>query len=112
MIMILNQKLLRPSSYFQKKVTNLTYGLNWLENEIEKKRYNLSILDNRTKELTYIEEGVHPISIEDKSIKQLSSNMGLTRRNDFNKNNSDHNFSDDSYIEVFYASGDWHNLTP
>jgi hypothetical protein len=96
--------------YLQKKVANLTYGLNWLENEIKKKRYNLSVLDNRTKELTYIEEGVRPIPMEDKSIRRVCSNMGLTRRNDFNKNNASRNFSDDSYIEVFYASGDWHNV--
>jgi hypothetical protein len=96
--------------YLQKKVANLTYGLNWLENEIKKKRYNLSILDNRTRELTYIKEGAYPISIEDKSIAQVPSNMGLTRRNNFNKNNASHNFSDDSYIEVFYASGDWQNV--
>jgi hypothetical protein len=96
--------------YLQKKVANLTYGMNWLENEIKKKRYNLSILNNRTKELTYIEEGVYPISMEDKSIRRVSSNIGLTRGNDFNKNNASHNFSDDSYIEVFYASGDWHNV--
>jgi hypothetical protein len=97
--------------YLQKKVANLTYGINWLENEIKKKEYNLSILHNRTRELTYT-ESVYPRSIEDKSIKHASSNMGLTRRNNFNKNNPSHNFSDDSYIEVFYASGDWHNLTP
>jgi hypothetical protein len=96
--------------YLQKKVVNLTYAVNWLENEIKKKRYNLSILDNRTRELTYIEEGAYPISMEDKSITQVPSNMGLTRRNNFNKNIASHNFSDDSYIEVFYASGDWHNV--
>jgi hypothetical protein len=40
-------------SYLQKKAANLTYGIDWLENEIKKKEYNLLTLNNRTRELTY-----------------------------------------------------------
>jgi hypothetical protein len=43
---------------------------------------------------------------------QVSSNAGLTRRDDFNKINNGYMINDDSNTEVIYASGDWHNLTP
>ncbi|MFZ0895227.1 MAG: hypothetical protein WAZ77_12065 [Candidatus Nitrosopolaris sp.] len=39
--------------YLQKKVANLTSAASWLENEIKKKRYTLSILHTRTRELPY-----------------------------------------------------------
>jgi hypothetical protein len=73
--------------------------------EVKKKEYNLSILDNRTRELTY-----RAIPLEDKSISQISSNIGLTRRNDFNKINNGYMINDDSATEVIYASDDWHNV--
>jgi hypothetical protein len=96
--------------FLQKKVANLTSAASWLENEIKKKEYNLSVLDNRTKELKYRgdctyrgyrEDSMYPISsvhstmaftyskddiypnIEDKSIRPVSTNIRLTRRNDF-----------------------------
>ena len=47
--------------YLQKKVANLTSAASWLENEIKKKEYNLSILDNRTRELMYREVSMYPI---------------------------------------------------
>jgi hypothetical protein len=99
--------------FLQKKVANLTSAASWLENEIKKKEYNLSVLDNRTKELKYRgdctyrgyrEDSMYPISsvhstmaftyskddiypnIEDKSIRPVSTNIRLTRRNDFSSN--------------------------
>jgi hypothetical protein len=87
--------------FLQKKVANLTYGIECLENEIKKKEYNLSVLDNRTKELMYREVSMYPISsvysakaltyradnvyptfMDDSSIRPVSSNMKLMRRND------------------------------
>ena len=50
-------------SYLQKKVANLTSAASWLENEIKKKEYNLSVLDNRTKELMYREVSMYPILV-------------------------------------------------
>jgi hypothetical protein len=48
--------------FLQKKVANLMDGIKWLENEIKKKEYNLSVLDNRTKELAYREDSMYHIS--------------------------------------------------
>jgi hypothetical protein len=45
-------------------------------------------------------------------MRQVSSNMGITRRNDFNKTNNCYKINDDTDTEVIYAYGDWHNLTP
>ncbi len=107
--------------YLQKKVANLTSGIEWLENEIKKKEYNLSVLDNRTKELKYREDSMYPISsvhstmaltyskdgiypnIEDKSIRPVSTNMRLMRRNDFSSNC---NLIDSLATEVFDAWAD------
>ena len=85
--------------YLQKKVANLTSGIEWLENEIKKKEYILSTLNNRTRELTYRGDEIYPMNnstkdltyradkryptlMEDKTIRPLSSNMRLVRRND------------------------------
>jgi len=112
--------------YLQKKVANLTSAASWLENEIKKKEYNLSVLDNRTKELTHREDGMYPISsvhstkvltyskdgiypnIEDKTIRSVSANMRITRRNDFISN---YNVIDSLATEVFDALADdrYHN---
>ena len=77
-------------------------------------------LDNRTGELTYREDGMYPMpSVHSKTAltysedglysnigdRPLSSNMRLTRRNDYK-------ISDDSDTEVIYASGSWHNIIP
>ena len=72
---------------------------SWLESEIKKKEYNLSVLDNRTKELmyrgyeiypmnnstkalTYSADKMYPTLMEDKTIRPVSSNTRLVRRND------------------------------
>ena len=85
--------------YLQKKVANLTYGIDWLENEIKKKEYNLSTLNNRTRQLTYRGDEIYPMNnstkdltyradkiyptlMDDKTIRPVSSNMRLVRRND------------------------------
>jgi hypothetical protein len=91
----------------QERVDYLRNQLRILEIEVKNKEYNLSTLDNRTRQVTY-----RAIPLEDKSITQLSSIMGLTRRNDFNKISNGYRINDDSDTEVIYASGDWHNLTP
>ena len=76
-----------------------------LEIEVKNKEYNLSTLDNRTRKITY-----RALPLEDKSIMQVSSKAGLTRRDDFNKINNGYMINDDSDTEVVYASGSWHNL--
>ena len=103
--------------YLQKKVANLTDGVDWLENEIRKKEYNLSILDNRTGELsyrgdeiypmnnitralTYRTDNIYPSLIEDNSIRRSPSNIRLVRRND------NYNSVDSLATEIFYASAD------
>jgi transposase len=91
-------------TYLQERMDYLRTHVSWLEIERKNKEYNLSILNNRTRELTY-----RAIPLEDKSIRQVSSNMGLPRRNDFNKIN-DVKIYDDSDTEVIYASGDWRNV--
>ncbi len=48
--------------YLQKKVANLTYGIDWLENEIKKKEYNLSTLNSGTRELTYRGDEIYPMN--------------------------------------------------
>ena len=48
--------------YLQKKVANLTSAASWLENEIKKKEYNLSILNNRTMQLTYRGDEIYPMN--------------------------------------------------
>jgi hypothetical protein len=62
-----------------------------LEIEVKNKEYNLSTLDNRRREIAY-----RAIPLEDKSIRLVSSNMGLTRRDDFNKINNRYKINDDS----------------
>ena len=47
-------------SYLQKKVANLTSAASWLENEIKKKEYNLSTLNNRTRQLIYRGDEKYP----------------------------------------------------
>ncbi|MDP9288967.1 MAG: hypothetical protein M3P08_12320 [Thermoproteota archaeon] len=90
---ICNQSYLEPPS-----AANLTYGIDWLENEIKKKEYNLSTLNNRTrqltyrgdeiypmnstKELTYRADKIYPTLMDDKTIRPVSSNMRLVRSND------------------------------
>ncbi|MGB7957189.1 MAG: hypothetical protein WCF23_24710, partial [Candidatus Nitrosopolaris sp.] len=86
--------------FLQEKVDYLRNHLRNLEIEVKNKEYNLSTLDNRTRKMTY-----RAIPLEDKSIRQESSSMGLTRRNDYK-------ISDDSDTEVIYATGSWRNLTP
>ena len=93
--------------FLQEKVDYLRNHLRNLEIEVKNKEYNLSTLDYRTRKITY-----RALPLEDKSIMQVSSNAGLTRRDDFNKINNGYNFSDDSDTEVMYASGDWHNVIP
>ena len=82
--------------YLQKKVANLTDVVNWLENEIKKKEYNLSTLNSGTRELayrgneiyqmnnsiTYRADKIYPGLMDDKSIRPVSSNTRLVRRND------------------------------
>jgi hypothetical protein len=75
---------------------------------VKNKEYTTySTLDNWTRQVTN-----RAIPLEDKSIRLVSSNMGLTRRHDFNKINNGYKINNDSDTEVMYASGDWHNLTP
>jgi hypothetical protein len=112
--------------YLQKKVANLTSAVSWLENEIKKKEYNLSTLNNRTRELTYRGDEIYPMNnstkeltyradtiyptlMDDKTIRPVSSNMRLVRRNDTYKS------IDSLANEVFDASTDWvenHNNCP
>jgi DNA-binding Lrp family transcriptional regulator len=104
-------------AYLQKKVANLTDGVDWLENEIRKKEYNLSILDNRTRELTYRGDEIYPMNnstrgltyrtdntypshMEVESIRRSPSNMRLVRRNDNYKS------VESLATEIFYASAD------
>jgi hypothetical protein len=85
--------------FLQKKVANLTSAASWLENEIKKKEYNLSILNSGTRELTYREDGIYPMNnstkeltyragkiyptiMDDKTIRPVSSNIRLVRRSD------------------------------
>jgi len=85
--------------YLQKKVANLTSAASWLENEIKKKEYNLSTLNSRTRGLTYRGDEIYPMNnstkdliyradkiyptlMEDKTIRPVSSNIRLVRRND------------------------------
>ena len=108
--------------YLQKKVANLTYGIDWLENEIKKKEYNLSTLNSGTRELTYRGDEIYPMNngtnelayradriyptlMYDRTIRPVSSNIRLVRRNDTYK--SIDSFAD----EVFDASADdrYHN---
>jgi hypothetical protein len=93
--------------FLQERVDYLRNHLRNLEIQVKNKEYNLSTLDNRTRQITY-----RAIPLEDKSIRWESSNTGLTRRNDFNKINSGCKINYDSDIEVIYASGDWHNVIP
>jgi DNA-binding Lrp family transcriptional regulator len=103
--------------YLQKKAANLTDGVHWLENEIRKKECNLSILDNRTRELTYRGDEIYPLNnstrgltyrtdntypshTEDNIIRRSPSNMRLVRRND------NYNSVDSLATEIFYASAD------
>ncbi|MFZ0893455.1 MAG: hypothetical protein WAZ77_03025 [Candidatus Nitrosopolaris sp.] len=104
--------------YLQKKVANLTYGIDWPENEIKKKEYNLLTLNSRTRELTYRGDEIYPMNnstkeltyradkiystiMDDKTIRSVSSNMRLVRRNDTYKS------IDSLANEIFYASADW-----
>ncbi len=104
--------------YLQKKVANLTYAINWLENEIKKKQYNLSILNSGTRELTYRGDEIYPMNnstkeqtyradkisptlMDDKPIRPLSSNISLVRRNDTYKS------IDSLANEILDASADW-----
>ena len=91
--------------FLQERVDYLRNQLRNLEIEVKNKEYNLSTLNDRRREISYT-----AIPLEDKSITQLSSNMGLTRRNDFNKINNGYKIYDDSDTEVIYASGEWHNV--
>jgi hypothetical protein len=65
--------------FLQEKVHYLRNHLRNLEIEVKNKEYNLSTLDNTTRKISY-----RAIPLEDKSIMQVSSNMGLTRRDYFN----------------------------
>ena len=60
--------------FLQEKVDYLRNHLRNLEIEVKNKEYNLSTLDYRTRKITY-----RALPLEDKSIRQLSSNMGLPR---------------------------------
>jgi len=103
--------------YLQKKVANLTSAASWLENEIKKKEYNLSTLNsgtreltyrgdeiypmnNSTKELTYRADKIYPTLMDDKTIRPVSSNMRLVRRNDTYKS------IDSLANEIFDAAAD------
>jgi hypothetical protein len=55
-----------------------------------------------TKALTYSEDGIYS-NIEDKSIRPVSPNMRLTRRNDFSSN---YTVIDSLATEIFDASAD------
>jgi hypothetical protein len=85
--------------FLQKEVANLTSAASWLENEIKKKEYNLSTLNNRTRQLIYRGDEIYPMNnstselayradkiypalMDDKAIRPVSSNMTLVRRND------------------------------
>ena len=104
--------------YLQKKVANLTSAASWLENEIKKKEYILSTLNSRTRELTYRGDEIYPMNnstkeltyradkiyptlMDDKTIRPVSSNMRLVRRNDTYKS------IDSLANEFFDASADW-----
>jgi hypothetical protein len=104
--------------YLQKKVANLTSAASWLENEIKKKEYNLSTLNSRTRELTYRGDEIYPMNnstkeltyradkmyptlMDDKTIRPVSSNMRLVRRNDTYKS------IDSLANEIIDASADW-----
>src|SRR5438309_193561 len=54
--------------YLQKKVANLTSRMDWLENEIKKKRYTLSILHTRTRELTNGGDEIYPMNNNTKEL--------------------------------------------
>jgi hypothetical protein len=75
----------------QERVDYLRNQLRNLEIEVKNQEYNLSALDNRTRQITY-----RAIPLEDKSIRLVSSNMRLTRRDDFNKIKNGYTINDDS----------------
>ena len=85
----------------QERVDYLRNQLRILEIEVKNKEYNLSTLDNRTRQITY-----RAIPLGDKSIRHVSSYMGLTRRNDFTKISNGYKINHDSDTEVIYASGE------
>ncbi|MGB7956750.1 MAG: hypothetical protein WCF23_22485 [Candidatus Nitrosopolaris sp.] len=89
----------------QERVDYLRNQLRKLEIEVKNKEYNLSTLDNRMRQITY-----RAIPLGDKSIRHVSSYMGLTRRNDFTKISNGYKINHDSDTEVIYASGEWHNV--
>jgi hypothetical protein len=62
-------------------------------------------MNNSTKELTYRADKIYPTLTDDKSIRPVSSNMKLVRRNDTYKS------IDSLATEVFDASADdrYHN---
>ena len=93
--------------FLQERVDYLRNQLRNLEIEVKNKEYNLSTLDNRGRDIAY-----RAIPLENKSIRLVSSNMRLTRRDDFNKIKNGYTINDDSDTEVIYASGDWHNVIP
>jgi hypothetical protein len=105
-------------SYLQKKVANLTSGIDWLENEIKKKEYNLLTLNSRTRKLTYRGDEIYPMNnstkeliyradkiyptlMDDNTIRPVSSNTKLVRRNDTYKS------IDSLANEVVDAWADW-----
>ena len=68
--------------YLQKKVANLTSAVSWLENEIKKKRYNLSLLDNRTRELTYRGYEIYPMNNSTKELTYRADKIYPTLMDD------------------------------
>ena len=57
-------------------------------------------MNNSTKELTYRADKIYPTLRDDKTIRSVSSNMMLVRRNDTYKS------VDSLANEIFYASAD------
>jgi hypothetical protein len=58
-------------------------------------------MNNSTKELTYRADKMYPTLMDDKTIRPVSSNMRLVRRNDTYKS------IDSLANEIFDASADW-----
>ena len=93
---------------------DLTYADDWLENEIKKKKQQLSVLNQRTRELPYTGDGMIPMTnnaIEPTydlyppltnytSFRPVSSHTRLTRMN------INYDTINEMAFEAFFASAD------
>jgi hypothetical protein len=67
-------------------------------------------VNSSTTEIPYVEDDTY--QIEEMKGKHTYLDSGIRKINNTNRNNTNTRYQirDDSNIEVFYASGDWHNV--